>query len=367
MNQFIKPTLLLNEDRAKSNIRRMAAKARQNDLQFRPHFKTHQSQTIGRWFRNAGVKTITVSSVDMAEYFARDGWNDITIAMPVNLSDIDRLNHMAKQIDLHLLVDSLSAVAYLTEHLRSQVQIWIEIDVGYHRCGLLWYNTEEVIELAQKIQSAEKMNFRGILTHAGHTYHQSSVDEVLRIHTESIIRLVDLKRDILDSGISACSISIGDTPGCSLANNFTGVDEIRPGNFVFYDLMQLWLNACRYSDIAVAVTCPVIGKYPNRGEIVVHCGSVHLSKEQLTSSVGTIYGYLVPTTADGWGPPDSSAPVIALSQEHGTIQMTKDMMQHVAIGDLVTILPVHSCLTANLYSEYHTINGKSISKMQSMV
>ncbi|MCK5330516.1 MAG: alanine racemase, partial [Candidatus Marinimicrobia bacterium] len=292
---------------------------------------------------------------------------DITVAVPVNLLEIDRINELAGRITLHVLVDSALAVEQLISQLNNPINLWIKIDVGYHRCGLLWYNTEEVIELAQKIQSAEKMEFRGILTHAGHTYHQSSVDEVLRIHTESVIRLNDLKSDILDSGISTCSISIGDTPGCSLANNFTGVDEIRPGNFVFYDLMQLWLNACRYSDIAVAVTCPVIGKYPNRGEIVVHCGSVHLSKEQLTSSVGTIYGYLVPTTADGWGPPDSSAPVIALSQEHGTIQMTKDMMQHVAIGDLVTILPVHSCLTANLYSEYHTINGKSISKMQSMV
>jgi len=367
MSPIIKPTLLIDVDRAKSNIRRMAAKARQNDLSFRPHFKTHQSQTIGRWFRNAGVKAITVSSVDMAEYFARDGWNDITIAMPVNLPDIDRLNHIAKQIDLHLLVDSLSAVTYLTEQLRSQAQIWIKIDVGYHRCGLLWYNSEEVIELAQKIQSAEKMDFRGILTHAGHTYHQSSVDEVLRIHTESVIRLIDLKRDILDSGISTCSISIGDTPGCSLSNNFTGVDEIRPGNFLFYDLMQLRLGTCRYRDIAVAVTCPVIGKYPNRGEIVVHCGSVHLSKESLKSSTITTYGYLVPTTPDGWSSPDSSAPIISLSQEHGTIQMTKDMMRHVAIGDLVTILPVHSCLTANLYSNYHTITGKSISKMQSMV
>ncbi|MEM6737764.1 MAG: alanine racemase, partial [Bacteroidota bacterium] len=74
------PTLLLNKDICLRNIERMVAKAKHHNLTFRPHFKTHQSHEIGRWFREYGVDKITVSSLKMAEYFAEDQWGDITVA-----------------------------------------------------------------------------------------------------------------------------------------------------------------------------------------------------------------------------------------------------------------------------------------------
>jgi len=80
-----KPTLLLDESTARKNICRMAGHARDAGVAFRPHFKTHQSVEIGEWFRSVVVSAITVSSVDMALYFARCGWADITIAFPANL------------------------------------------------------------------------------------------------------------------------------------------------------------------------------------------------------------------------------------------------------------------------------------------
>ena len=37
------PALFLDPVRCKKNIKKMAAKAQRNNLEFRPHFKTHQS------------------------------------------------------------------------------------------------------------------------------------------------------------------------------------------------------------------------------------------------------------------------------------------------------------------------------------
>jgi D-serine deaminase-like pyridoxal phosphate-dependent protein len=71
-----KPTLLLNEDICRSNIQAMAIKAREHKVIFRPHFKTHQSATIGEWFREEGVTAITVSCVII--YFLRVTWNSMT-------------------------------------------------------------------------------------------------------------------------------------------------------------------------------------------------------------------------------------------------------------------------------------------------
>jgi D-serine deaminase-like pyridoxal phosphate-dependent protein len=62
------PTLLLDKKRCLRNIRKMLDKAKANNIPLRPHFKTPQSQTIGRWFRKMGVHQITVSSLRMAKY-----------------------------------------------------------------------------------------------------------------------------------------------------------------------------------------------------------------------------------------------------------------------------------------------------------
>ena len=62
------PTLILNEEQAKKNLLRMADKASAQNIRFRPHFKTHQSEEIGEWFRDEGVSRmhalIEVSSPD---------------------------------------------------------------------------------------------------------------------------------------------------------------------------------------------------------------------------------------------------------------------------------------------------------------
>lgn len=55
-------------------------------------------------------------------------------------------------------------------------------------------------------------------------------------------------------------ISIGDTPGISAAKNLEGIDEVRPGNYIFYDVMQLRMGNCKAENISITVACPIISK-----------------------------------------------------------------------------------------------------------
>ena len=68
-----RPTLIIDEVKARKNIAFMAGKAKKSNLLFRPHFKTHQSATVARWFREMGVNHIAVSSLAMAHYFYQHG------------------------------------------------------------------------------------------------------------------------------------------------------------------------------------------------------------------------------------------------------------------------------------------------------
>ena len=359
-----KPTLLLDKSKALKNIKRMAAKVNGSKVRFRPHFKTHQSAQVGEWFRNNGVNAITVSSVEMAMYFAQHGWKDITIAFPVNILEMDIINKLASSIQLNLLVESEETVAFLAKNLQAAIDVWIKIDVGYHRTGILWNKSEEVIGLADQINQSGKMIFKGLLTHSGHAYRAQSAAEVKNIYSETVQRLNSLKLNLIAEGFSDTQISIGDTPSCSIVENFSGVDEIRPGNFVFYDVTQLNIGSCKEKDIAVAVACPVVAKHEERNEIVIYGGAVHLSKEFIVNESGTkVFGCVALLEKDSWSSILKNTYVSALSQEHGIVKTKTDFLKQVEIGDILLVLPVHSCLTVNLLKKYRTLEGEMITTM----
>jgi len=359
------PTLILDEKKCRRNIRRMAEKARKHKLKFRPHFKTHQSLEIGRWFKEEGVEAITVSSLLMAEYFAPE-WEDITVAFPVNLREMDRLNALAGKIKLNVLIESAEAVSLLNEKLTAPVGFFIKIDVGSHRTGLQPDDYTTINEILRLSSTGSLLQFKGFLSHAGHTYHAKSKEEILNIHQQELRQMQTLKEHYVNQWPELL-LSVGDTPSCSIADDFSGMDEIRPGNFVFYDVMQSQLEVCEPEDIAVAVACPVAARHPERNEIVVYGGAVHLSKDRLQQwPEGDIYGFVALPENNGWGKLINDLSVTRLSQEHGIVSVPEQFFQEIHIGDLLFILPVHSCLTADMYCSYTATNGRKIKKTRSI-
>ena len=329
----------------------MANKAAGHGLIFRPHFKTHQGLALGRWFKEVGVSRITVSSLTMAEYFASE-WQDITVAFPVNILEIATINRLAARITLNLLVESPETASFLAGGLHHPVGMFIKIDVGYHRTGVGGDDTTTLDAILEVAEKSDKLRFLGFLTHAGQTYGADSPQEVLAIHArarEALCRLKDRYRQRFPKFL----VSVGDTPSCSLARDFTGIDEIRPGNFVFYDLMQHRLGACDEGEIAVALSCPVVAVHPERGEAVLYGGAIHLSKERLTDpDRGPIYGQVARRAASGWGEFIPGMIVKSLSQEHGVVAVPPRELADIKVGQCLLVIPVHSCLTVNLMRSY---------------
>lgn len=360
-SNLTKPTLLVNKNRAIKNIKSMVKKANKSKVRFRPHFKTHQSADIGEWFRKFDVKSIAVSSVDMAKYFAENGWTDITITFPVNVHEIDEMNDLAKEIQLNLLVESSEVVESLSKKIETAVNLWIKIDTGYHRTGLLWNNLKAILKLAKQIDQKSNLRLSGLLAHAGHTYKAKSKQEIREIHFATVRRMKSIQKQLQNELSMQLEISIGNTPSCSLIENFKGVDEIRPGNFVFYDLTQFQLGACSEKDLAIALACPVVAKHPERKEVVIYGGAIHLSKDYFIHQKGIrCYGLLTLLEKDGWSSIIENAYVRSLSQEHGLIRIESELFNSIQIGDFLAILPVHACLTANLMKNYFTLAGQQL-------
>lgn len=357
------PTLVLNEDICRKNIKKMADKAADNNLIFRPHFKTAQSIKIGEWFKEAGVEKITVSSLQMAEYFANAGWMDITVAFPINILEIQRinkLNHCCS--DLQLLIDEGTPIKFLDQNLYKPLNVCIKIDSGAGRTGFCTKDENGITKALCEIQNSKNLNFIGFLTHAGQSYHCRSTSEIIEVHNVTTTMMIALKNKYL-SIYPHLMLSVGDTPTCVIAENWEGIDEIRPGNFTFFDLMQWQIGSCSLDDIAVEMLCPVVAKHQSRKELIIYGGAVHFSKDFIvigeTKNFGLVYKF------GAYKKISETNYVSALSQEHGIVRCTDSFFQNIEVGDILCVLPVHSCLTADSIGFYKDKNAKYYDHLKS--
>jgi len=355
------PELLIDQKKCLKNIERMARRAEQHALSFRPHCKTHQSAEISQWFRDFGVNSITVSSFGMAHYFALAGWEDILVAFPFQPGESDPLQQLSEKCSISILVDSPAAIPFLNQ-LKHPVSFYIDVDTGYGRTGVRAENPELIEQILVKAGGNPQLRFKGFYCHAGHSYKVGTVREKEALHLKALNDLESLKKQFSQKDPV---ILYGDTPNCSTQNSFRGIDEITPGNFVFYDLMQEALGSCSIEDIAVALECPVAGKYHHRRQIMIHGGAVHFAKESLNKDGARVYGRLVQQNDSGWTQTEKNTWLTSISQEHGVLENDGELFHRVSIGDPLLFLPVHSCLTANLAREYRTLDGHRITNIHS--
>ncbi len=344
------PIIILDSERCKRNIHRMAERAKNANCVFRPHFKTHQSKTIGRWFRDAGVRGITVSSVSMANYFVEDGWDDITIAFPFFTQQLDGLKKLENQTKLRLFVNSVDDLELLSDELKNPFRFFIEIDPSAGRSGIHFQNTDHISNLIESSTKLDKCTFHGFYIHDGRTYTARSTKEIQEKINPTLDILVDLESKFPDA-----IISMGDTPSASTSDRLRELDEMTPGNFVFYDYMQVQIGSCSLDDVALFTVLPIAQKIQASDRTILHGGAVHLSKEFLHASDGKNFGPLI-NYSSGSDISRSDLFVSAISQEHGTVQGIPSE------DNRVWVCPIHSCLTANLYSQYFTVDGDAIEK-----
>lgn len=350
-----RPTLLVDEAKARKNIRQMVEKCQQNGISFRPHFKTHQSETVGVWYREAGIQKITVSSVVMAEYFVNHGWEDVLIAFPYNPLEAASVASLAQKAKIGILVESVEALEHAKQYISTPINYHLAIDCGYHRTGISWLN----VDMVQQLTNYETQHhFAGWVTHAGHTYSARGKDKVQETHREALDRLRQLKTHFSN----AIHISYGDTPSASICEKWEGIDELRCGNIVYYDLTQTAIGSCDYTQIAVAVACPVVAKHPDRNELIIYGGGVHFSKDRMETSEGTLYGLGVRLTDVSWEILHQVR-LVSLSQEHGKVSAPREFIEGCQIGDIIGFLPVHSCMTADLLVLQQTLTGQLIKKI----
>jgi D-serine deaminase-like pyridoxal phosphate-dependent protein len=351
------PAACVDLDKLEANTSRMAERVRRLGVRLRPHVKTHKCIEAARFQVRGHFGGITVSTLAEAKFFGRAGFRNITYAVPIAPARFEEAIEVQSTLDeLNLLLDHEQTLGALEECARAKgvtVAVFLKVDCGYHRAGVD-PESEDAVALALRLQNSPHVEFRGLLTHAGHSYHGRNPSEVGVVAAHETSVMARFAKRLESEGVPAGEVSIGSTPTMSVAESLEGVTEARPGNYVFYDGFQSAIGSCTMNDVAFSVVASVIGHYRDRNELLVDAGALALSKDEGPTHVDPDCGFGAVVGRGGLR-------VTSLSQEHGKIGSRKpiDFERH-PIGSKLRIVPNHSCLSAALFDRYHVVRGDEV-------
>ena len=360
------PCLLLEIERVRRNAERISEIAKRNNVRLRPHIKTHKCVEVGRIQTEGHDRAVTVSTLEEARAFARGGFTDITYAVPIERGKFaDAIEILRSGVKLNLLTDDTATVTALDEaadRAGACFDVFVKIDCGYHRAGVEPH-TREATEIPRLISDAANLNFAGILTHAGHSYNVKDQDEIAEIARQERDVMVEHAERLRSAGIGVPTVSIGSTPTITHVDHLEGVDEIRPGNYIFFDAFQATLGSCGFGDTALTVLTSVVHKNAARRKMIVDAGAIALSKDTGPADLDPECGYGHVLDIEGR---DTGMRVGGLSQEHGKIEARdSEMFDRIKVGDRLRILANHSCLTAAQHSHYNVVeDGRVVDRWE---
>lgn len=357
------PALLVDQARFAANIAQLKAKvgAVPGQVRHRPHLKTVKSIELAQQITDTlNTDAITVSTLKEAEIFAEAGFRDILYAVGITPSKLDRVAALRRTgCDLTIITDNAptaKAIAAYCSKNECQIPVLIEIDVDGHRSGVKPHDRDTLLAIAAALSDCAEL--RGVMTHAGGSYDARSEAEIRNCARAERTRTLAAAETLREAGYACPLVSIGSTPTALLADDLSGVSEMRAGVYAFFDLVMAGLGVCDVDEIALSVLTTVIGHQHDKGWALVDAGWMAMSRDRGTANQMVDQGYGLVCNARGRVIEDII--MISANQEHGILAIRPGSDRALSdwpVGTQLRVLPNHACATAAQHSEYLLVDG----------
>ncbi len=347
------PSLIIDLDQTKRNIKMMQKKADNYGMDLIPHTKTHKMPYFAKMQIKEGAKGIAVAKIGEAEVMAEHGIENIFIANEiVGISKYKRIKSLHKKIDISVGVDNrvqIDQIEKVFKNSNSPLEVLIEYEVGENRSGVI--TDEQLSELVNYIKEKKKVKLRGIFSHEGHTYKAKNRNIAKELAEKSYRKTIRAANIIREIGIDIDTISVGATPSVMNGAYVEGITDFRVGTYIFMDMGQAGAIDS-FERCAATVLATVISK-PTEDRVVLDAGAKALVPQNRDSGICATNGF-------GYVKNSDNVYVNRLFDEHGVIN-DKKFQNEVSIGEKVEIIPAHICPTVNLYDEAQIVSeGKLV-------
>ncbi len=329
------PSVLIDLDKMERNIAVMQARCDELGIRFRPHIKTHKIPDIARRQIEAGAVGIACQKVSEAEVFAAAGFRDIQI--PYNIvgrRKTRRLARLAQQAEVTVTVDSRLVIDGIAEAAREtgvKIGMMVELVSLGERTGT---TPAAALELARHIAATDNLRFAGVMIYPS--------DAAIRP------RLLETLELLKSAGIAVETVSGGGSGASSDAHLLPELTELRVGTSIFWDWTCVAADRARFDNCAMRVLATVVSaNEPQR--VILDSGSKAIHSETMDG----LYGYIEEYPA---------ARLHKVNEEHGYVDFSACDAQP-QVGDMVHIIPVHTCVVTNLHNQLYGLRGDAIEEI----
>jgi D-serine deaminase-like pyridoxal phosphate-dependent protein len=347
--------VLVDQARIERNVESMQQVADARGLRLRPHAKTHKSPDLALLQIARGAVGICCAKLGEAEVFAARGVADIRLPYPLHPVNADRVLALLHRVRLSFIVDHLDVAHGWSEVMTRagrEVDVLVKVDVGFHRCGI--DPGGGAAAFVARVARLPGLRFRGLLSHAGHAYGARSEQEIAAIAADEAGILTTLRDELRAGGVPVEELSVGATPTARFSAGLDGLTELRPGNYIYFDRTQVGLGVAAWHDCALTVLARVVSR-PADDRLILDSGSKTLTSDQ-ARGFGETPGHGVILRSLDAPEPDDRFVIERLSEEHATVRVRAPGCT-LAPGDLVRIVPNHSCVVSNLVDDVWVVNG----------
>ena len=343
------PALLIDLDRLERNLDRVAKYAGAHGLRLRPHTKTHKTPEIGRMQLDRGAVGLTVAKTTEAEVMLASGAPDLLVAYPVlGRTKLERLAEVARHTRVTVAFDSFEAADGLAEVAAEKglrFGVLVEANLGMNRVGL--EPGAGLMRLAAHVAASPHLELAGVNFYPGNVWppdadSESQFEQV----RQGVARLRD---DFARAGLPLGTISGGSSPTLFRSHEIEGLNEIRPGTYVFNDGDLVAAGHCTWDDCAASVLMTVIST-PREGFAMLDGGSKSLSSDRIPGQEPPLYGRIVEAPA---------ARIYKLNEEHAHVDFREAGVRP-RIGGRLRVVPNHVCVCVNLHEKMYGIRGDRV-------
>ena len=331
------PAIVIDVERVRRNVRKLADYAKARGIGIRPHTKTHKSVELARMQLEAGACGLTVAKVGEARAMSQAG-DDLLMAYPaVDSLRCNRLVELAKSAKtVRVGIDSAEAVEALAACAAAagaEIGILVDVDVGLHRTGVQM--PEEALKLAQQVERSKGVRLDGIMFYPGHVKDESP--ESLRQLAEVEAKISQTSALWRKHGLEAKIVSGGSTPSAYQSHRMPSMTEARPGTYVFHDMNGVRGGYATFDDVAATIRATVVSTAVP-GQFVLDCGSKTLTSDRCGPAPESGHGHILEY-------PD--AKIVKLTEEHAQVD-ARECDRRPRVGERVTVIPNHICPCVNL-------------------
>jgi D-serine deaminase-like pyridoxal phosphate-dependent protein len=344
---------VVNKEIMMHNIKTMHEQVKQsNGVQLRPHIKTHKSIRLAKLQTELGNSGITCAKLSEAKVMIDGGIDDIFLAYPLvdeekileSFSYINKVKRFIYSIDT---IEGATLLSTLANKNNLKIEARIEIDTGLFRTG---FSKEEIEIYGNPLYNLSGLNITGIYTYRGSKDCHGKVEpNTYQAGMEEASIMLTIAKQLRKKGFTIKDISVGSTPTIKGVLAVEGVTEVRVGTYIFNDAMQVAYHVCSLQECAASVFVRVISVHGDRA--IIDGGSKSFATDVQPSTP--------PITMQGFGIVKKYPTIIfdRMNEEHGYLQLHGN---HVAVGDILEIIPNHICSTVNLYDSYYFDDGEEI-------